>query len=154
MIWAHGNINAEIARLLSLVESGAIEPNDPALKRRLVGLRVQNAGLDRDIVSLQETGQPTLTPEKLGVLSATIRKRLAEGLPEPRQAYMRLLLVFVTVDHQRVRLERSPAIRKRLAQCGAPDSCPEALVIVQGWRAGVVKRENWRANIGRSVDHR
>jgi len=123
-----------------------MEPGDPALKDRLVGLRVRKADLDRDIVRLQETlqtGQLTLTPEKLGVLSAAMRKRLAEGPPELRQAYMRLLLVSVTVDRQTVRLEGSPAVVERLAQTGVSDLCPDVLYLVQGWRPAVDESENY-----------
>jgi hypothetical protein len=54
---------------------------------------MQKAELDRDIERLQasvQTGKATITPDKL--------KRLAEGPPELRQAYMRLILDSVTID--------------------------------------------------------
>ena len=46
-----------MSRLLALVETGAMEPDAPELKDRLVALRVQKAELDRDIVRLQEKVQ-------------------------------------------------------------------------------------------------
>ena len=96
-----------------------MEPNDPALKDRLVGLRLQKSELEQDIARLQDAQATTgfsLSADKLGKLSMEMRKRLAEGPPELRQAYMRLLLVGVTVGHHEVRLEGSPAILEKLAQ--------------------------------------
>ena len=52
---------------------------------------------------------------------------VADGPPELRQAYMKLLLEGVTVSHHEVRLEGSPAILEKLAQNGAPMSCAEVL---------------------------
>ncbi len=132
-----GDVEAKIARLLALVEAGAMEPNDPALKDRLVGLRLQKSELEQDIARLQDAQATTgfsLSTDKLGKLSMEMRKRLAEGPPELRQAYMKLLLEGVTVSHDEVRLEGSPAILEKLAQNGAAKSCAEVLSFAQGWR--------------------
>jgi hypothetical protein len=107
--------------LLSLVESGAMEPDAPELRERLVALRSQKSELGRDIARLRDnlqTGELELSPEKLKTLSMEMRKRLAEGPPELRQAYMRLLLENVTVDYDNIRLEGSPVIREKLASRG------------------------------------
>jgi site-specific DNA recombinase len=134
---ARGDVQAKISRLLALVESGAMEPNDPTLKDRLVGLRLQKSELEQDIARLQDaqaTSSFSLSADKLGKLSMGMRKRLAEGPQELRQAYMRLLLEGVTVGHREVRLEGSPAILEKLAQNGASQSCAEVLSFAQGWR--------------------
>jgi site-specific DNA recombinase len=114
-----------------------MEPNDPALKDRLVGLRLQKTELEQDIARLQDaqpTGGLSFSADKLGKLSMEMRKRLAEGPPELRQAYMKLLLEGVTVSHHEVRLEGSPAILEKLARNGALKSCAEVLSFAQGWR--------------------
>lgn len=134
---ARSDVEAKISRLLALVETGAMEPNDPALKDRLVGLRLQKSELEQDIARLQDTpasGALNLSADKLGNLSMEMRKRLAEGPPELRQAYMKLLLEGVTVSNHEVRLEGSPAILEKLAQNGASKSCAEVLSFAQGWR--------------------
>jgi hypothetical protein len=134
---ARGNADAGIARLLALVEKGTIEPDAPEQRERLVALRLQKAELDRDISRLQEslrTGQAELSPEVLKTLSLEMRRRLADGPPELHQAYMRLILERVTVDHDVVRLEGSPAILERLANRGPSKSTPEVLSFVQEWR--------------------
>jgi hypothetical protein len=108
---ARGGLDAALARLLALVETGALEPDDAMLRDRLVALGMQKAELDRDIERLQasmKTGQATITPDKLKALSLAMQKRLAEGPPELRQAYMRLILDSVTIDHHDVRLEGPP----------------------------------------------
>jgi site-specific DNA recombinase len=119
-----------LARLLALVETGAVEPDDPTLRGRLIALRMQKAELDRDIERLQvsvQTGHATITPDKLKALSVAMQKRLAEGPPELRQAYMRLILDSVTIDHHDVRLEGPPVVLEKLSQTGAPKSLPEVL---------------------------
>jgi hypothetical protein len=63
-----------------------------------------------------------------------MRRRLAEGPAELRQAYMRLLLDRVTVDHHRILLEGSPVVLEKLANRGLPNSSPEVLFFVQEWR--------------------
>jgi site-specific DNA recombinase len=134
---ARGDIDAKIARLLALVESGAMEPDDPTLKDRLVGLRLQKTELNQEMVHRQDAlkgGDASLTREKLDVLSVAMRKRLAEGPQELRQAYMRLLLEAVTIDHHSVRLEGSPAVLEKLARNGPSKSCAEVLSFAQGWR--------------------
>jgi len=122
---------------LALVETGALEPDDATLRDRLVALRIQKAELDRDIERLQasvQTGQATITPDKLKALSVAMQKRLAEGPPELRQAYMRLILDSVTIDHNDVRLEGLPVVLEKLSQTGASKSLPEVLSFAQEWR--------------------
>jgi hypothetical protein len=49
-----------------------MEPNDPALKDRLVGLRLQKTELEQDIAHLQDaqdTSGLSLNAEKLGKVS-------------------------------------------------------------------------------------
>lgn len=114
-----------------------MEPDAPELRERLVALRSQKAELSRDIARLQDnlqTGKLELSAGKLKTLSLEMRKRLAEGPPELRQAYMRLLLENVTVDHDSIRLEGSPAILEKLASRGLSKSSPEVLSFVREWR--------------------
>ena len=60
---------------------------------------------------------------------------------------MRMILERVTVDHDVVRLEGSPAALEKLANRGPSKSTPDVLSFVQEWRAGVVERENWVAKL-------
>ena len=64
-----------------------------------------------------------------------MRRRLADGPAELRQAYMRLLVDHVTVDHHSVPPGRLPAALVKLANRGLPNSSPEVLSFVQEWRA-------------------
>jgi site-specific DNA recombinase len=134
---ARGGVDAAVSRLLGLVESGVMEPDAPELGDRLVALRLQKAELDKDIARLNanlQTGKLELSPDKLKTLSTEMRRRLAEGPPELRQSYMKLLLDTVTVDHHSVRLEGSPAILEKLASRGPSKSSPEVLSFVREWR--------------------
>ena len=55
---ARGRVDAAVSRLLGLVESGAMEPDAPELRDRLVALRLQKAELDRDIARLHDNYKP------------------------------------------------------------------------------------------------
>ena len=79
------------------------------------------------MVSARASGQATITPEKLKLLSTQMGKRLAEGPPELRQAYMRLILDTVTVDHHEAHLEGPPAVLEKLPQTGEINALPEVL---------------------------
>ena len=81
-----------------------------------------------------QTGQATVTPDKLKALSIQMQKRLAEGPPELRQACMRLILDSVTVDHHDVRLEGPSVVLEKLTQTGASKALPEVLSFAQEWR--------------------
>ena len=86
---ARTEAQAAITRLLTLVESGAMEPDDPELKDRLDQLKLRRTELDRDIQSIQENLQAdtaTITPERIKVLSTQMRERLRSGPPDLRQA--------------------------------------------------------------------
>ena len=110
---------------------------DLALKERLVALSLQMAELDQDIVRFQEsqqTGNPTLSAEKLPAFYAVTRKKLVEGPPELRQAYMRLILDRVAVSHQDVVLEGLPKVLEKLAQNGPSNTGAEVLSLAQEWR--------------------
>ncbi len=130
-------MDAAVARLLAMVESGIMEPDAPELRDRLVALQSQKAELDRDIAWLQKNlkaGELDLSLEKLKSLSGEMRRRLAEGPPNLRQAYMKLLLDNVTFDHHSVRLEGSPIVLEKLASRGPSNSSPEVLSFVREWR--------------------
>jgi site-specific DNA recombinase len=85
---------AGIARLLELVEKGLIEAEDPAMRERLVGLKLQRGQIAKEIGELQNrmaSSTPTITPEKVARVGGLLRDKLYEGPPEFRQAYARLL---------------------------------------------------------------
>jgi site-specific DNA recombinase len=134
---SRAELDAGLNRLLALVERGLMQPDDPALAERMEQIQRQKAELDREVSRLQDSlklGAPILTPDKLDTLSIAMRKRLADGPPQLRQAYMRLILQSVTVGANEIRLEGPPAALERLAQNGPSSSLPEVLSFAQEWR--------------------
>ena len=80
---------AGIARLLELVEKGLMEPEDPAMRERLVALKLQRDQIAKEIAELQNrmtSTTPTITPEKVGRVGKLLRDKLYGGPPEFRQA--------------------------------------------------------------------
>jgi DNA invertase Pin-like site-specific DNA recombinase len=132
-----GEVQAGRARLITMVESGAIEADDPTLKERLGQLKMQATELDTEIVALQSSllaGVPTMTPERVRLLAGQMRERFRSGPPDLRQAYMRLLLNSVEVGPDAITLSGSNAILERLAANGASSNAPEVISFAQKWR--------------------
>lgn len=147
-----GPADAPVSRLLSLVESGVMEPDAPELRERLVALRSHKLKLVRDIPRLPkilQIDELELSSEKLKTLSMEMRKRLVERPPELRQACMRLLLENVAVDHDSIRLEGSPVILEKRARRGLSKASPEVRSSSRERRASVGKGENWNHKIRR-----
>lgn len=134
-----GDVQAARTRLLTLVETGAMDPTDPELRDRLAQLKLQLTDLDGEINTFQNSLQarvPMITPEKVRLLSEQMRERLRSGPPELRQAYMRLLLKSVEVGPDEIRLSGSNTILERLAAQGASSNAPEVISFALKWRPG------------------
>ena len=135
---SHKEAESAITRLLKLVEDGVMEANDPSLRERLVGLRLQRDELASEIAQMQRlmtSGAPTVTPEKVGELARLLRDKLHNGPPEFKQAYARLLMREVTVADNEIRISGSKSVLARAASQGADIPPPAVLSFVREWRA-------------------
>lgn len=84
-----------------------MDAEDPNLRDRLAGLRLQRDELSLEIADYQKRlslGGPALTPEKIERLGLLLRDKLYDGSPDLRQAYARLLLQEVTVTRDEIRI--------------------------------------------------
>ena len=127
---AHKDAEAAIARLLGLVEQGIMEAEDPSLRERLIGLKVQRDELAKDVGDLQHrmsTGEPQITPEKIEQVTLLLRHKLDNGPPELRQAYARLVMDEVIVSDEEIRISGSNAV---LARCAAANDFPAAPAVL------------------------
>jgi site-specific DNA recombinase len=89
---AYKEAEAAIARLLELVERGLMDAEDPALRERLIGLKLRRAESTKDAGDLQRhiaSGEPEITVDKIGKVAVLLRDKLRHGSPELRQAYAR-----------------------------------------------------------------
>jgi site-specific DNA recombinase len=132
-----GDVNASIVRLVDAIEHGIMTPDDPTLSERMSKLRLQRDELDQDIKRAQidqGPGLSALNPERLANLCTEMRKRFADGSPELRQAYMKLLLEKAEVDGVETRLTGSKVLLAKFAETGGAFSVPEVLTYVREWR--------------------
>jgi hypothetical protein len=98
---------AGIARLLDLVEKGLMDAEDPAMRERLVGLKLQRDRIAKEIGKLQNrmaSSAPEITPEKVIRVGKLLRAKLYEVSGEFRQAYARLLMDEVRVTDDEIRI--------------------------------------------------
>lgn len=97
----HKETEAAITRLLTLVEKGLIDADDPSMRERLIGLKLRRDELAADIAYMQRRandGAPTITRDKIKRFAALLRDKLNNGSPELKQAYARLVMTEVTVQ--------------------------------------------------------
>jgi Recombinase zinc beta ribbon domain len=124
----HAAATAGIARRLELVEKGLMEAEDPAMRERLVTLKLQRDQIAKEIGELQNrmaSSVPSLTPEKVARIGGLLRDKLYEGPAEFRQAYARLLMDEVRVTdnpHQRTEIGSREVRGKRGSRTRAESS--------------------------------
>lgn len=133
----HRDAQAALARLLSLVEKGLMEAEDPSLKERLLGLKLQRDELAVEIADLQQrlsSTEPEITPEKIERFATLLRDKLLNGTPEFRQAYARMVMREVSVKDEQIRISGSKAILAKAASQGFGKTPPAVLSFVREWR--------------------
>jgi DNA invertase Pin-like site-specific DNA recombinase len=134
---AHKEAEAAIARLLTLVEQGAMNAEDPSLRERLIGLKVRRDELAAEATDLQKriaTGEPAITPDKIKAFAALLKDKLHNGAPDFKQAYARLIVREVSVKDKEIRISGSKAVLARAAAAGLDNSVPGVLSFVRQWR--------------------
>ena len=77
---------------------------------------------------------PTITPEKIRLVSTLLRDRLHHGPMEMRQAYARLLMDEVAVTQDEIQISSAREILARVASDGANMPQPAVLSFVREWR--------------------
>jgi hypothetical protein len=126
------------AAVAGIVEKGLIEADDPAMRERLVGLKLRRDQIAKEIGELQSrmaSSTPTITPEKVARVGGLLRDKLFEGPPEFRQAYARLLMDEVRVTDGEIRISGSKSVLAKCAAEGVSEPAPKVLSFVQEWRA-------------------
>ena len=114
-----------------------MDANDPSIRDRLVGLKLQRDEHARDISDWQKRlaqGDPGITPEKVERLAILLKDKLFNGAPELRQSYARLMMREVRVTHDQIRISGSKSMLARCATESAGETTPAVLSFVRKWR--------------------
>jgi hypothetical protein len=115
-----------------------MEAEDPAMRERLVGLKLHRDQIAKEIGQLQNqmaSSTPTITPEKVARVGGLLRDKLYQGAPEFRQAYARLLMDEVRITEEEICISGSKSVLARCAAEGVAEPVPKVLSFVQEWRA-------------------
>jgi len=126
-----------ITCLLTLVEQGVMKAEDASLRERLAGLKVRRDELAAEVSDLQKritSGEPTITPDKVGAFAALLRDKLRNGSPDLKQAYVRFVMREVSVRDKEIRISGSKAVLARAASAGLDMTAPGVLSFVRQWR--------------------
>ncbi len=98
---------------------------------------VAETDVGKDAGDLQRhtaSGEPQITPDKIGKVAVLLRDKLRRGPPELRQAYARLVMDEVRVSDEEIRISGSKSVLARCAAANEMPSAPAALSFVQEWR--------------------
>jgi site-specific DNA recombinase len=128
-----------LARLLELIEKGLMHPDDPALKDRLISLKLRRNEAGQALADYQKrlsTKEPEITPEKIQRVANILKDKLYNGSPDLRQAYARLLINDVTVSEQEIRISGSKTALARFVSGSQSLDAPEVLSFDRDWWAG------------------
>ena len=134
---SHREAQDGIARLLGLVEKGLMDAEDPALRERLVALKLQRDESGKEAAEIQKritSGAPTITPAKIIQVAELLRDKLYNGPPEFRQAYARLIMEEVSVTDEEIFISGSTEVLAQAASEGMGVPTPAVLSFVQEWR--------------------
>ena len=135
----HSNTDAKagITKLLALVERGIMEAEDPAMRERLIALKLKRDETAKEIADLQRqitSAAPAITREKIDRIARLLHEKLYGGDSDLRQAYARLLIDEVRVTKEEIRISGSKAVLARAASEGPGIRAPAVLSFVREWR--------------------
>lgn len=128
-------VEKAIGNLMSAIEKGLLDLEDPTLKPRLEALKARRSQVaeERRAVERSAALAPTNLDDKaLGRIAAEVADRLRNGDPRVRQAYIRAFIARVGVDKKTVTIEGPNS-----ALIGAANSDPrggEVLAFAREWR--------------------
>ena len=132
-------------RLLSLVETVAMDPADSVLRDRLTQIRLQRQEAVEYVQSMERQsslGRRQYDPARLPVLAQRLREVLAAGPIAIQKGYIQLFVTRVVVGSGEISLPGPSIAIAQASMDGLPE--PSALVptFVQRWRAVVDVGEN------------
>ena len=126
-----------VQKLLTLVEKGHMDMDDPALAERLRQHKANRHRLNEEIGAVSGAGSPgkmSITAAKIDRLSAAMREAFQTGATEFRRAYVRMFVHRVVVSRREIRISGPKAALAKAATSGVPPPGPEVLSFVREWR--------------------
>ena len=130
-------IDGRQRKLLAMVESGVMQPDDPILAERVAQIRLhRRETLERIDLLERELRLPgnQLSAEKVAACGMLLREQLRKGEPAFRKAYLNLLIDRVEVDDAEIRI-RGPKSALAAAASGIlPKPSDGVPSYVREWR--------------------
>ena len=126
-----------LKKLLALVETGVMQPDDPVLTERVAQIKLQRQETEERIALLErqlQTQGYQLTPERLAAFGNALREQLANGDVQFRKAYLNVFVDQIEVDDTEIRIRGPKSALAKAAS--APLSKPSDAVpsFVREWR--------------------
>lgn len=135
---ALADVTARLQRLYESIERGVTDLNDPLLKDRIDGLKLQHSELERATEALAKRRSVTairLDADKIKSFSAAVRHRLRNGEPAFRRAWLHLFVQRVTIGDREIRITGPKDSVFSMVTRDDPFSGPEVPSFAREWRA-------------------
>ena len=126
-----------LKKLLALVETGVMQPDDTVFTERLAQIRLQRHETEEHIAQLERELNAQgyeLTPERLAALGTALREQLVNGDAQFRKAYLNLFIDRIEVDDAEIRLCGSKSTLAKAASGALPRPSDGVPSFVREWR--------------------
>jgi site-specific DNA recombinase len=130
-------VDGRLRKLLAMVESGVMQPDDPILAERVAQIRLhRQETLERVEMLERELRLPgnQLSVEKIATCGTLLREQLQNGDPAFRKAYLNLLIDRIEVDDAEVRLRGPKSALAAAASGELPKPSDGVPSFVREWR--------------------
>jgi site-specific DNA recombinase len=131
-------IDGRLRKLLAIVESGVMQPDDPILAERVAQIRLhRQETVERAEMLERELRLPgnQLSADKIAACGTLLREQLQNGDPAFRKAYLNLLIDQVEVDDSEVRIRGPKSALAAAASGKLPKPSDGVPSFVREWRA-------------------
>ena len=132
-------LEGAITRLLRVIETGAMEPDDPQFREQMVALRSKRDAKNQEIKLLEQEApnrRPVITPEKVQRFTAALREALTTGDGRFRRDCLRLFVDKIIVADNGIRIRgTTAAVARAAAHGGLPTTDQLVPGLVREWRA-------------------
>jgi site-specific DNA recombinase len=130
-------VDGRLRKLLAMVESGVMQPDDPILAERVAQIRLHRQETLECVEMLErELRLPgnQLSVERIATCGTLLREQLQNGDPAFRKAYLNLLIDRIEVDDAEVRLRGPKSALAAAASGELPKPSDGVPSFVREWR--------------------
>ena len=131
-------MEGRLKKVLALVETGVMQPDEPILKERMAQIRLRRQETEERVSLLERELRAQgyqLTPERLAAFGTLLREQLEKRDVALRKVYLHLFIDRVEVDDAEIRIRGPKSALTKAASGVFPKPSDGVPSFVRDWRA-------------------